>query len=51
MKKIVINYSGHPLCQETRNVLDLAFDEVVQSESLQFDFSGDADRQLQEIAE
>lgn len=49
MRSIVANFSGHPLSTQARLALESQFDAVIQSEPIQFDFSGDANAQIERI--
>jgi hypothetical protein len=50
MKRILVNYSGHPLSREASRALAPDFDELIQPEPFHFDFLGDANEQLGAIA-
>jgi len=50
MKKILVNYSGHPLSQNAKNALVKKYDVIYESDAIFFDFSADANIQLENIA-
>lgn len=50
MKKVIINYSGHPLSQDAKGALDRRYDVIVQPDPIIFDFAADANSQLESIA-
>jgi hypothetical protein len=50
MKKVIINYSGHPLSQDAKEALGRRYDLVVQPDPIIFDFSADANSQLESVA-
>lgn len=46
---IIINFSGHPLSQEAIQFLSENYDEVVQAEPINFDFTHPVEEQLESL--
>jgi hypothetical protein len=47
MKSIVINFSGHPLCQKTQEILKNKYEVLLDVSPFNFDFEGEAEVQLE----
>ncbi len=49
MKSVIVNFSGHSLCEDTEVILRERYDLLINSEPCDFDFIGDTEQQIEEI--
>jgi len=49
MTGVLLNFSGHPLCQEAASILEKRFEKIVNSKPIEFDFAADVEAQLTRV--
>lgn len=49
MKSAIINFSGHALCIETKDIFQERYGNLIDTVPYDFDFSGEVEPQIQEM--